>query len=116
MRDGVARARIQSPHTAALCIVTLGQGAQIDVRSITSADFDDAADLTDVRVARYVAKSATKSAESAGVELPPTVCRACSGTGRTLVRVAGHDDALLPCCPAAPAPGSAAPSIWTSGT
>lgn len=109
MRDGVARARIQSPHTAALCIVTLGQGAQIDVRSITSADFDDAADLTDVRVAWYIA-------ESAGVELPPTVCRACSGTGRTLVRVAGHDDALLPCCPAAPAPGSAAPSIWTSGT
>jgi hypothetical protein len=97
VRDGVARARIQSPNSRSLGVVTLGWGRQIDVRSITSTDFDDAADLTDVKVARYIAKYATKSAESAGVELPPMACRACTGTGRVLVRSPGHDDALIPC-------------------
>src|SRR5579884_1345751 len=97
IRDGVARARIQSPYSPALGVVTLRWGRQIDVRPIGSGDFDQAADLSDVAVARYIAKYATKSAESAGVELPPMACRACAGTGRTLVRVVGHDDAPLPC-------------------
>src|ERR1051326_3360792 len=55
-RDGCARARIQSPDSRSLGVVTLGWGRQIDVRPITSTDFDDAADLTDIKVARYIAK------------------------------------------------------------
>jgi hypothetical protein len=72
-------------------------GTQLQIDAIGGADFDGPADLTDVMVARYIAKYATKSAESAGVELPPLACRACSGSGRTLVRTPDRDDVLLPC-------------------
>jgi hypothetical protein len=89
IREVVARVRVQVPESRALGCPSIGWGEQIDIRPITSADLNDTAELTDVRVARYIAKYATKSAESAGVELPALACRACCGFGRT--------DALLPC-------------------
>ncbi len=89
IRDTVARVSVEVPESKALGAPVVGWGEQIDIRAITSAEFDDSAQLTDVRVARYIAKYATKSTESAGVELPPLACRNCSGTGRS--------DALLPC-------------------
>ena len=38
---------------------------------------DGSGGLSDAAVARYVAKYATKSTESAGLELPPLYCRSC---------------------------------------
>ena len=58
----------------------LAWGAQIDVRAVGANDEADG--LSDAAVARYVAKYATKSTESAGLELPPLYCRACTGSGR----------------------------------
>jgi hypothetical protein len=97
IRDAVARVVVDVPESKALGAAVVGWGEQLDVRPIGSADFDGAGGLSDVTVARYIAKYATKSAESAGVELPPLACRACSGAGCRLARLAGHDDALLPC-------------------
>ena len=89
IRDAVARTVLEVPESRALGCPSVGWGEQIDVRAITSANFDDTADLTDTKVARYIAKYATKSAESAGIELPPLTCRSCDGSGRT--------ENLLPC-------------------
>jgi hypothetical protein len=54
-------------------------GRQIDIRPITTAP-----GLSDVVVARYVAKYATKSAEAAGLGIPPVCCRACDGAAVTV--------------------------------
>ncbi|MGH3492978.1 MAG: replication initiator, partial [Sciscionella sp.] len=97
IRDGVARTSVEVPESRTLGRPVAGWGEQIDIRPIGSAEFDDGARLSDVAVARYIAKYATKSAESAGVELPPLACRPCAGSGRTLVRVADYDDTLIPC-------------------
>jgi hypothetical protein len=43
----------------------MGKGRQLDVRTIRSADFDDGRDLTERAVAAYIAKYATKGAETA---------------------------------------------------
>ena len=48
--------------------------------------------LSDVAVARYIAKYATKGAEAVGCELPPLACRACAATGRLDL-----DDYAAPC-------------------
>ena len=97
IRDAVARVEVEVPESRALGAPVVVWGRQLDVRPIGSSDFDGPSDLSDVSVARYIAKYATKSAESAGVELPPLACRACSGSGRRLVRTPDRDDALLPC-------------------
>jgi hypothetical protein len=97
IRDAVARTTLQAPDSAALGAVWIGWGEQIDIRAITSANFDDSADLTDIKVARYIAKYATKSAESSGVELPPMACRACAGSGRILHHAPDLPDVLVPC-------------------
>ncbi|WP_069769933.1 replication initiator [Streptomyces sp. LUP30] len=44
---------------------TFAFGRQLDVRTIRSADFDDGQDLTERAVASYIAKYATKGAETA---------------------------------------------------
>ena len=44
---------------------------------------------------RYIAKYATKSAEAAGVELPPIACRWCAGSG--VYSPAGDPDACAYC-------------------
>ena len=75
----------------------LGWGEQIDVRAIKSGEFDQADDLTDVRVARYIAKYATKAAETVGVQLPPMACRRCVGSGRVTLRTVDKSDVYVPC-------------------
>ncbi|MBS2962103.1 replication initiation protein [Actinocrinis puniceicyclus] len=97
IREGVARTSVEVPESKALGAPVLAWGEQIDVRAIAAGQFDHADDLTDVRVARYIAKYATKAAESAGVELPPMACRTCAGSGRVTLRTLDRPDALVPC-------------------
>jgi hypothetical protein len=52
-------------------------GSQLDIRPITAAGVSEQA------VAGYVAKYATKAAESAGAEIGPLFCRTCTGRGIT---------------------------------
>ncbi|ONK12596.1 replication initiator [Streptomyces sp. MP131-18] len=59
---------------------TLRWGNQLDVREI--AGFGGGAELTDKAVAAYVAKYATKGAESAGTIDYPLHCSACDGRGQ----------------------------------
>ena len=76
----VARTWVATPSAKGCPARHLAWGAQIDVRTVAANDVADG--LSDAAVARYVAKYATKSAESAGLELPPLYCRSCTGTGR----------------------------------
>jgi hypothetical protein len=50
-------------------------GRQLDIRRIGGSGMSDAA------VAGYVAKYATKSTEAAGIDIPPLICRTCTGRG-----------------------------------
>lgn len=59
-------------------------GAKIDVREITALGDGE---LTDQRVASYVAKYATKSAEGSGTVDRSLVCASCSGRGSVGGRV-----------------------------
>ena len=97
IRDAASRVTVEVPESSALGAPVVGWGQQLDIRPVALAEFDAPSGLTDTAVARYIAKYATKSAESAGVELPPIACRACSGAGRRLVRSPDRDDVLLPC-------------------
>ncbi len=56
-------------------------GTQLDVRPIKA--FGDGSDITEQAVASYVAKYATKAAESTGVTDTAVHCRKCRGTGRS---------------------------------
>ncbi|MEU3983866.1 replication initiator [Streptomyces sp. NPDC026672] len=64
IRDAATAARVSGPvvdgraHTFAF-------GSQLDVRTIRSADFDGGVELTEKAVAAYIAKYATKGAETA---------------------------------------------------
>ncbi|MBO0729267.1 MAG: zinc finger-like domain-containing protein [Acidimicrobiaceae bacterium] len=81
VRHAGARALVASPGTPA----TGGPrhivwGEQLDVRPITAAGADDE-EITDQKVAGYVAKYATKAAENTGTLDRPVVCWRCKGTG-----------------------------------
>lgn len=78
------RAWIATPSAKRCPARRLAWGAQIDVRAVGA--HDESGGLSDAAVARYVAKYATKSTESAGLELPPLYCRSCTGTGRAGTR------------------------------
>lgn len=54
-------------------------GRQVDVRPITTGS----AQASVAVVARYIAKYATKAAETAGLNLGPIACPACAATGAT---------------------------------
>ncbi|MEU5805587.1 replication initiator [Streptomyces sp. NPDC047718] len=58
---------------------TLRWGTQLDVRPIKA--FGDGSDITEQAVASYVAKYATKAAESTGATDTAVHCRKCRGTG-----------------------------------
>jgi hypothetical protein len=81
VRAAAARALVASPDSLA----TGGSrqvrwGEQLDVQPITVAGTDDD-ELTDQKVAGYVAKYATKAAESTGALDRPVACWRCKGTG-----------------------------------
>ncbi|MFF1406495.1 replication initiator [Streptomyces sp. NPDC058294] len=64
LRAAVAAARIDGPEIDGRAY-TFTFGRQLDVRTIRSADFDGGQELTERAVAAYIAKYATKGAETA---------------------------------------------------
>ncbi|WP_411158450.1 replication initiator [Streptomyces sp. CBMA291] len=62
----------------------LAWGEQLDVREIAAFGTDD--ELTDQAVAAYVAKYATKSADTGGTLDRALFCRPCQGRGAMLLR------------------------------
>ncbi|MFF0365556.1 replication initiator [Streptomyces fungicidicus] len=64
IRAAAAAARVDGPEVDGR-LHTFVFGRQLDVRTIRSADFGDGQDLTERAVAAYVAKYATKGAETA---------------------------------------------------
>lgn len=80
IRTAVASTRLVVPETRELGEHDVAWGRQLDIRPIAPEQIDGA-ELSDVVVARYIAKYATKGAEAAGTELPPLACRDCSATG-----------------------------------
>lgn len=86
---GVRRASVQTPDAPAVPSRTLTWGQQFDARPISATDLDgeSPSSLSDVTVARYVAKYATKAAEAAGLDLSPIACRRCAGLGFVVLDV-----------------------------
>jgi hypothetical protein len=82
VRTAVRQATITTAGTRRVAARVMRFGRQVDIRPITATDAGSA--LSDVVVARYVAKYATKSAESAGLNLAPICCRTCHGTGTSV--------------------------------
>ena len=80
IRTAVASTRLVVPESEALGAPVAAWGRQLDIRPI-GANRLDGGQLSDVVVARYIAKYATKGAEAAGAELPPLACRDCAATG-----------------------------------
>jgi len=78
IRTAARQATVTTARSHRVAARVLRFGRQVDIRPIT-ADNDKTA--SDVVVARYVAKYATKSTESAGLNLPPICCRTCHGAG-----------------------------------
>jgi hypothetical protein len=78
VRSAAASTSLITPGTAAAPSRLLRWGRQIDIRPIGGGD---SGEVSDVAVARYIAKYATKSTETAGVELRSLACRGCAGTG-----------------------------------
>ncbi|MEU6216992.1 replication initiator [Streptomyces sp. NPDC047022] len=60
---------------------TFRWGKQLDVRPVKA--FGDGSDLTEQAVASYVAKYATKAAETTGTPDTAVYCRSCRGMGRS---------------------------------
>ncbi|MET9700674.1 replication initiator [Streptomyces sp. NPDC006529] len=69
-------------------------GTQLDVRPIKA--FGDGSDVTEQAVASYVAKYATKAAETTGATDTPVHCRKCRGAG--LSTRYPHPGSTLSCC------------------
>lgn len=78
VRSAAASTNLITPDAGAVPSRVLRWGRQLDVRAIGGDDFGD---VSDAAVARYIAKYATKSTETAGVELRSLACRGCAGTG-----------------------------------
>jgi hypothetical protein len=91
IRTAVASTRLQVPDTRELGERDVSWGEQLDIRPIAGDALGG--ELTDTTVARYIAKYATKGAETAGTELPPIACRDCNATGYRPVEGCGS----IPC-------------------
>ena len=79
IRAAARHATVTTARSRRIGVRAVRFGRQIDIRPITATDTGTA--LSDVVVARYVAKYATKSAETAGLNLAPICCRTCHGAG-----------------------------------
>jgi hypothetical protein len=73
----------------------LSFGVQVDIRPVGAGG---PSSMSDAAVARYVAKYATKSTESAGADLQPLSCRACAGSGRIRFDLEHARDRFCPVC------------------
>jgi hypothetical protein len=89
------RASVRTPDSGPCPSRVLRFGVQVDVRRVGGAG---SSSLSDGAVARYVAKYATKSTESAGLELSPLACRSCAGRGRVEVDEADVPERFCPRC------------------
>jgi len=76
LRFAVARVLVGVPGGRRVVVRGLRWGQQIDIRPIAVDG-----GLSEIVVARYVAKYATKAAEVAGIDLGPIFCRDCDGHG-----------------------------------
>jgi len=91
IRHAVAQAFITSPDSKATGgSRKVGWGEQLDIQPITTAGTAEG-ELSDQKVAGYVAKYATKAAENTGTLDRPVACWRCKGSGYD------HDEAGL--CP-----------------
>ena len=88
MRRGVARVSLTGSDQLVGVVEPVVWGSQVDVRRVLSEELADG--LSDVAVARYVAKYATKAAEASGVDLPKLYCGSCFGSGRPRGAAAGR--------------------------
>lgn len=79
IRDAAAHVSLATPHTSAGPGCEVRWGKQLDIRPI--AAFGAGQELTDLAVAAYIAKYATKAAETAGTMDQPLWCRHCKGAG-----------------------------------
>jgi hypothetical protein len=89
------RASVRTPDTGACPARVLRFGMQVDVRRVGGSG---SSSLSDGAVARYVAKYATKSTESTGLELSPLACRSCGGSGRLRLDEAEAPERFCPSC------------------
>jgi hypothetical protein len=76
-----ARVAVDVPPAGDQPARTLHWGNQLDVRPVKA--FGEGSEITEQAVASYVAKYATKAAETTGATDAPVHCRACRGTGRS---------------------------------
>lgn len=82
VRHAAATALITTPDAPGVPSRALRFGAQIDVKTLESAESAGSdPTLTETAVARYIAKYASKSTETTGIELKPLTCRTCHGSG-----------------------------------
>ena len=81
IRAAAARVAVDVPPGGDQPARTLRWGTQLDVRPIKA--FGDGSEITELAVASYVAKYATKAAETTGATDVPVHCRTCRGSGRS---------------------------------
>jgi DNA-binding MarR family transcriptional regulator len=74
--SAAGRTRLSTPVAGTIAARRLRFGRQLDVQHLNTGG-----GVSDVAVASYVAKYATKTAEVTGVVLAPLYCRACAGHG-----------------------------------
>jgi hypothetical protein len=79
IRDAATRVTLTTPDASAGPGREVRWGKQLDIRPITA--FGPGQELTDLAVAAYIAKYATKAAETAGTIDRPLWCRHCKGAG-----------------------------------
>ncbi|MFE1438561.1 replication initiator [Streptomyces sp. NPDC058739] len=75
------RVKIDVPASGDQPARSLRWGTQLDVRPVKA--FGDGEEISEQAVASYVAKYATKAAETTGATDAPVHCRTCRGTGRS---------------------------------
>jgi Replication initiator protein, pSAM2 len=79
IRDAAQRVAVTTPATVSADAMQVRWGQQLDIRPI--AAFGPGQQLTDLAVAAYIAKYATKAAETTGTIDRPLWCRHCNGAG-----------------------------------
>jgi hypothetical protein len=76
IRTAAGRTHLSTPVAGTIAARRLRFGRQLDIQHLNTTS-----GVSDVAVALYVAKYATKTAEATGVVLAPLYCRACGGHG-----------------------------------
>ncbi|GAA1765868.1 replication initiator [Luedemannella helvata] len=77
IRHAAGTVHLASPATATVAARDMRWGRHLDIQHLPSDDPDG----SDVAIARYVAKYATKAAEFTGVTIAALFCRSCNGLG-----------------------------------